>query len=43
MLVVDDAPPSELERLTGQAFFGATAEEVEQAAKALGARSRGIE
>ena len=33
MLVADDAPPPEPGSLTGQAFFGETPEEAEQAAK----------
>ena len=33
MLVADDAPPPEPGSLTGQAFFGDTPEEAEQAAK----------
>jgi hypothetical protein len=33
MLVADDAPPPEPGTLTGQAFFGATPEEAEHAAK----------
>jgi len=34
MIVADDAPPPEPGALTGQAFFGDTPEEAEQAAKA---------
>jgi len=34
MIVADDAPPPEPGSLTGLAFFGATPEEAEQAAKA---------
>ena len=34
MIVADDAPPPEPGSLTGQAYFGATPEEAEQAAKA---------
>ena len=34
MIVADDAPPPEPGSLTGQAFFGETPEEAEQAAKA---------
>ena len=34
MLVADDAPPPEPGSLRGQAFFGDTPEEAEQAAKA---------
>ena len=33
MIVADDAPPPEPGSLTGQAFFGDTPEEAEQAAK----------